>query len=187
MTIKQTNIYWSKCEWKETTFLLAATDQGLSYVSSPNAHFNELEQWVQKKVPNPILMNIPEKLLSASDQIRAYLDEKRTDFFLPIDIIGTPFQKKVWQSMCEIPYGQKATYSEIAHNIGNKKAVRAVGTAIGANPLMIILPCHRVIAKNGALTGFRGGLEMKKMLLALEEHHMETNENQHKMIKNGFH
>src|SRR5699024_3681213 len=104
-----------------------------------------------------------------------------------IDIIGTPFQKKVWQSMCEIPYGQKATYSEIAHNIGNKKAVRAVGTAIGANPLMIILPCHRVIAKNGALTGFRGGLEMKKMLLALEEHHMETNENQHKMNQNGFH
>src|SRR5699024_9211845 len=98
-------------------------------------------------------------LLSASDQIRAYLDEKRTDFFLPIDIIGTPFQKKVWQSMCEIPYGQKATYSEIAHNIGNKKTVRAVGTAIGANPLMIILPCHRVIAKTGHSQDFVAGLK----------------------------
>src|SRR5699024_12666244 len=112
---------------------------------------------------------------------RAYLDEKRTDFSLPIDIIGTPFQKKVWQSMCEIPYGQKATYSEIAHNIGNKKAVRAVGTAIGANTLMIILPCHRVIAKNGAITGFRGGLGMKKMLLTLEEHQIKTKQNQNQI------
>jgi len=188
MTVKQTYVYWSQCKWKEITFLLAATDQGLSYVSSPNAHFNELEQWVQKKVPNPILMNIPEKLFKASNQIHAYLDEKRTDFSLALDIIGTSFQKKVWQSMCKIPYGQKATYSDIANDIGNKQAVRAVGTAIGANPLMIILPCHRVVAKTGALTGFRGGLEMKKMLLALEEHHMETNESQHKMKhENGFH
>jgi len=181
MSVKQTNIYWSKCEWKEITFLLAATDQGLSYVSSPNAHFNELEQWVQKKVPNPILLNTPEKLFKASNQIRAYLDEKQTDFSLPLDIIGTPFQKKVWQAMCKIPYGEKATYGEIANDIGNKKAVRAVGTAIGANPLMIILPCHRVVAKTGALTGFRGGIEMKEMLLRLEEeHHIEMKESHNK-------
>src|SRR5699024_4568933 len=181
MSVKQTNIYWSKCEWKEITFLLAATVQGLSYVSSPHAHFNELEQWVQKKIPNPILSNTPDNSYKASNQIRDYLDEKQTDFSLPLDIIGTPFQKKVWQAMCKIPYGEKATYGEIANDIGNKKAVRAVGTAIGANPLMIILPCHRVVAKTGALTGFRGGIEMKEMLLRLEEeHHIEMKESHNK-------
>src|SRR5699024_12648802 len=111
MSVKQTNIYWSKCEWKEITFLLAATDQGLSYVSSPNAHFNELEQWVRKKVPNPILLNTPEQLFKASNQIRAYFDAKQTDFSLPLDIIGTPFQKNVGHAKCTIPYAKKATKS----------------------------------------------------------------------------
>ncbi|RXZ77651.1 methylated-DNA--[protein]-cysteine S-methyltransferase [Paenibacillaceae bacterium] len=81
---------------------------------------------------------------------------------------GTPFQKAVWKALCEIPYGQTRSYSDIAHQIQKSAAVRAVGTAIGTNPILITVTCHRVIGKNGSLTGYRGGMEMKMILLELE-------------------
>lgn len=168
MTLKMINVYWSKCNWRDQAFFIAATDYGLCYIGSPNAAFSELEQWICKKMPNHTLMEVPKKLSTACTQLRSYLDGKRANFSLPLDIIGTHFQKRVWQAMSEVDYGRTVTYSDIAHRIENKEAVRAVGTAIGANPLMIVLPCHRVIAKNGGLAGFRGGVEMKKRLLELE-------------------
>ena len=87
---------------------------------------------------------------------------------MPIDLHGTPFQQIVWKALQEIPYGQTVSYSDIAERIEKPNAVRAVGTAIGANPVLIIVPCHRVIAKSGKLGGFRAGLEMKEQLLELE-------------------
>ena len=97
-----------------------------------------------------------------------YMEGKRKEFTMPLDLHGTPFQQSVWKALQEIPFGQTVSYSDIAERIQNPKSVRAVGAAIGANPLLITVPCHRVIGKNGNLTGFRGGLEMKKQLLALE-------------------
>ena len=97
-----------------------------------------------------------------------YMEGKRREFTMPVDLHGTPFQQSVWRALQEIPYGQTVSYSDIAERIQNPKSVRAVGAAIGANPLLITVPCHRVIGKNGNLTGFRGGLEMKRQLLALE-------------------
>jgi len=96
------------------------------------------------------------------------LDGQRKNFTAAITLHGTAFQQSVWQALLEIPHGETVSYSDIAERIGNPKAVRAVGTAIGANPMLIIVPCHRVIGKNGSLTGFRGGLEMKIQLLDLE-------------------
>lgn len=104
-------------------------------------------------------------------QINEYLDGKRKEFSI-YDLCkaeGTNFQQKVWQELLNIPYGQTKTYKDIAKNIGNEKAVRAVATAIGKNPLMIITPCHRVIGSDGKMHGYAYGINLKKKLLDLED------------------
>jgi O-6-methylguanine DNA methyltransferase len=94
---------------------------------------------------------------------------------VPLDVGGTPFQQSVWMGLSQIPYGETWTYKQLANTIGKPSAIRAVGTAIGRNPLPIVLPCHRVVGSNGTLTGFRGGLHLKKDILALEGvTHMEA-------------
>lgn len=98
---------------------------------------------------------------------------KRETFTFPIDAYGTAFQLSVWNTVREIPYGKTYSYTEIADRIQKPTAVRAVASAIAANPILITIPCHRVIGKNGKLTGFRGGLEMKKELLVLEKLQVE--------------
>ncbi len=101
-------------------------------------------------------------------QLAEYFVGQRQHFDLPLAPQGTPFQRAVWRHLQEIPYGEKISYGELARRVGNPKASRAVGAANGANPLPIVVPCHRVIGANGSLTGFGGGLPVKKMLLALE-------------------
>lgn len=102
------------------------------------------------------------------EQLCEYFDGKRKTFDLPLKIEGTPFQKKVWQALTEIPYGETRTYKEIACAVGNEKACRAVGLANNKNPIGIIVPCHRVVGSNGKLKGYAGGLEAKQFLLDLE-------------------
>ena len=104
----------------------------------------------------------------AFGQISDYLNGKRRAFDFPYELNGTEFQKKVWQALCQIPYGETRTYGQIAAGIGNPNASRAVGLANHKNPLMIVVPCHRVVGADGTLTGYAGGLDMKKALLALE-------------------
>ena len=102
------------------------------------------------------------------NQIIEYLTGQRKIFNFNYKLEGTDFQKKVWQKLCEIPYGQTKTYSQIAEEIKNPKAIRAVGMANNKNPLCIVVPCHRVIGKNGKLIGYAGGIDMKKSLLNIE-------------------
>ena len=101
-------------------------------------------------------------------ELGEYFDGNRKAFDVPLDPQGTEFQQQVWQALLEIPYGQMASYAEVASAINKPKAVRAVGAANGRNPLPIVIPCHRVIGTNGSLTGFGGGLEAKTFLLELE-------------------
>jgi methylated-DNA-[protein]-cysteine S-methyltransferase len=101
-------------------------------------------------------------------QLDQYFKGERKTFDLELHLKGTPFQKQVWQELVKIPYGQTISYGELAHRIGNPNASRAVGMANGKNPVSIIVPCHRVIGKKGDLTGFGGGLAVKKKLLELE-------------------
>lgn len=101
-------------------------------------------------------------------QLEEYFAKKRKTFDLPLDLEGTLFQRKVWQELQKIPYGQTKSYQEIAKAINNPKACRAVGMANNHNRIMIIVPCHRVIGSNGKLVGYAGGIKMKEMLLALE-------------------
>jgi methylated-DNA-[protein]-cysteine S-methyltransferase len=110
---------------------------------------------------NPILMR-------TAQQLREYFAGRRNRFDLDLDFAGTEFQKKVWAALLTIPFGETRSYSEIARQIGNPSAVRAVGAANGKNPISIVAPCHRVIGASGKLTGFAGGLEAKEQLLTLE-------------------
>ena len=105
----------------------------------------------------------------ANMQLQEYFRGKRTAFDLPISLKGTPFQLAVWNSLLEIPYGEVRTYGQIAARLGNPKASRAVGQAANRNPLWIVVPCHRVIGRNASLTGYAGGLNMKRTLLELEQ------------------
>jgi methylated-DNA-[protein]-cysteine S-methyltransferase len=107
-------------------------------------------------------------LIEAERQLSEYFAGKRIRFDLPLQPNGTKFQKRVWQALREIPFGKTKSYLELAKAVGSRKAFRAVGAANGKNPLSIVVPCHRVVAANGALTGFAGGLERKAALLALE-------------------
>lgn len=108
-------------------------------------------------------------LQEAAQQLNEYLAGTRIVFELPLQPEGTPFQRRCWDVLLTIPYGQTRTYGEQATQIGNPKASRAVGRANGLNPIAIFIPCHRVIGANGSLTGFAGGIEIKKQLLMLEK------------------
>lgn len=107
-------------------------------------------------------------LIQPRRQLLEYLHGQRRHFDLPLAAEGTPFQSRVWQTLAQIPYASTWSYRQLAEQIGRPSAVRAVGAAIGRNPLPIVLPCHRVIGSQGALTGFAGGLAVKKALLCLE-------------------
>jgi methylated-DNA-[protein]-cysteine S-methyltransferase len=161
-------IYWTLLSYKNWNLYLAATDKGLCFVGSQNQLLEEVSEWASKHFPGSLLVQNDEKLQPYVTEIVEYFQGQRQSFTFPSDYRGTPFQVAVWNALCEIPYGETKTYSEIANHIQKPAAVRAVGSAIGANPVMITIPCHRVIGKNGKLTGFRGGLEMKKLLLELE-------------------
>ena len=108
-------------------------------------------------------------LLNTQQQLTEYFNQTRTIFDLALDFQGTDFQKKVWQALLTIPFGETRSYKQIAEQIGNVKAVRAVGAANGKNPISIIAPCHRVVGANGKLVGFAGGLENKEFLLKIEK------------------
>jgi methylated-DNA-[protein]-cysteine S-methyltransferase len=108
-------------------------------------------------------------LASAARQLDAYFDGDLTDFDLPLTLDGSPFQRTVWAGLRGIPYGQTTSYGELARRIGQPSASRAVGLANGRNPVSIVVPCHRVIGADGSLTGYGGGMDRKRFLLALEQ------------------
>jgi O-6-methylguanine DNA methyltransferase len=106
--------------------------------------------------------------LEATEQLRGYFDGKCTQFDLLLDVSGTPFQLAVWSELRKIPYGSTCSYIDIARSLGKPGAARAVGIANHENPIAIVIPCHRVVGSNGSLTGYAGGLHLKKQLLGIE-------------------
>lgn len=162
-------IYWTQLNERDWTLHLAATEKGLCFVGSHNQAIDELIDWAQTRHPESTLIRNDERLRPYVQDLLEYLRGERIEFSKPTDVRGTAFQMAVWDALNEIPYGSTKSYSDIAQHIQKPSSVRAVGTAIGANPLLITIPCHRVIGKNGSLTGYRGGLEMKIRLLELEK------------------
>ncbi|KYG65753.1 hypothetical protein AZI86_01365 [Bdellovibrio bacteriovorus] len=130
----------------------------------------------EKEIPAPNAGSAQAKILSQLvDQMEQYFSGNLTQFEVPLDPVGTEFQKKVWRQLSLIPYGQTISYLQLAKNIGNLKASRAVGSANGKNPLWVVVPCHRVITSSGALGGYAGGLHMKSFLLDLENASLSKN------------
>lgn len=115
-----------------------------------------------------------ELIKKAKKQLDEYFNGERKKFNLPLELKGTEFQRKVWKALINIPYGRTKTYKEIAIEVGNEKACRAVGMANNKNPIAIIIPCHRVIGSNNKLVGYAGGLELKEKLLSLEKTTVKT-------------
>jgi methylated-DNA-[protein]-cysteine S-methyltransferase len=105
---------------------------------------------------------------AVAEQLKAYFDGELTEFDVPLALLGTPFQRRVWAALQEIPYGETVSYGELAAEIGSPTASRAVGLANGRNPISVIVPCHRVVGASGDLTGYGGGLERKRYLLDFE-------------------
>jgi len=168
-TKNKPTLYWSLLKFKDWKFYIASTSKGLVFVGSQNKPFEELFEWAKKRFPGSPLVEDDKKLEPYVVEITQYLEGERKTFTVPFEYVGTQFQLAVWNALCKIPYGQMKSYSDIANDINKPAAVRAVGAAIGANPVLITVPCHRVIGKNGSLTGYRGGLEMKTRLLDLEK------------------
>lgn len=152
------------------TLTIVATERGVCHlrfgtVETCGAAINA---WLKKNGRHSKLTRSKEKVLPIRKQLEQYFAGERRSFDLPLDLCGTAFQKKVWDTVSKIEYGKTRSYKEIAEQIGAPKAVRAVGGANNRNPIPIIIPCHRVIGSNGNMVGYGGGLEKKETLLCLE-------------------
>lgn len=145
------------CPTKLGCLRIVANDRGITQIAlvdaKPMQETEVANQWTQEAVR----------------QIREYLDGRRTTFTVPLDPTGTPFQKQVWKALVEIPYGETRSYRDIAKQVGNPNACRAVGMANHRNPILLMIPCHRVIGASGKLTGYAAGLDKKEYLLRLEQ------------------
>lgn len=153
-------MHYTKIQSPLGPLLLAANDHGLRFLSFAASKRAILLQpdWTQDKKP------FRETIL----QLQAYFHGELREFDLPLALEGSIFQLRVWQSLRAIPFGKTVSYGELAERIGQPKAARAVGLANGLNPIPIIVPCHRVIGSNGNLTGYGGGVSIKKKLLSFE-------------------
>ncbi|ANF95827.1 methylated-DNA--[protein]-cysteine S-methyltransferase [Paenibacillus bovis] len=177
MSAGQPILYYTWLNEKQWHLYIAATADGLCYVSSPDQPLEDLVLWANSRFPGYALVEDREQMLAYTVAITQYLDGAvDTLDKIKHELRGTPFQLAVWEALCRIPYGQTVSYSAVAEMAGRPDAVRAVGAAIGANPVLITIPCHRVIGKNGSLTGYRGGMAMKQQLLQLEQSANHSND-----------
>jgi methylated-DNA-[protein]-cysteine S-methyltransferase len=150
------------------TFGATMTDVGLARLTFPEEPFADCQAWVRRWEPGAAVVSTGPALEHLAAELNAYLEGRLKVFTVPLDMRGTPFQRDVWKALLTIGHGQTCSYGDIARAIGRPKAVRAVGAANGANPVPVIVPCHRVIGSSGALTGYGGGVDLKRRLLVLE-------------------
>jgi len=149
------------------SLLVAATDRGLLRISFDPAPDHHLE--LLARLAGPRVLRAPRLVDEVHRELDEYFEGRRQAFDLGIDLRGvTPFSARVLEELARVPFGETATYSELAARAGNPKAARAVGTIMNRNPIPIVLPCHRIIGANGSLVGYGGGLERKETLLRLE-------------------
>lgn len=163
-------LYWSRVSSFMGDCILMATHEGICWAGTPGAAaepgFMRTKRWINfERVVEDAEVPV---LRQATEELQRYFSGEVVHFSCPLNMRGTPFQISVWQALQTIPYGESRSYGEIAASIGRPAASRAVGAANGANPVAIIVPCHRVIGSNKSLTGYGGGLSTKAWLLSLE-------------------
>lgn len=176
MTEQRDTIRYGEMDSPIGPLVLGYTAHGLC-----NIHFGsyrdvepELKGWSRKQAGTESWVEDPEAVGEAIGQLNDYFAGRRTDFDLPLDLLGTPFQVKVWNALRSVGYGETASYKQIGLRIGAEKAVRAIGGANNRNPVPIVVPCHRVIGADGSMVGYGGGLHIKTFLLELEGLHHEV-------------
>lgn len=161
-------VAWRTTDSPVGTLLLAATERGLVRVAFANEDGDEVLAVLARRL-GPRVVRAPRRLERAVVELEEYFAGRRQGFDLPLDLtLSTTFRRRVQQQLARIGYGRTATYAEVAAAVENPGAVRAVGSACATNPIPIVLPCHRVLRTDGALGGYRGGAEVKKVLLDLE-------------------
>jgi methylated-DNA-[protein]-cysteine S-methyltransferase len=168
---KASTLYWSNISSPRGDCIVMATEKGVCWTGTPGAPVDDGLFWVNRwlRVGRVVCGEEVTPLQQATNELRRYFAGEHVQFSCELDIHGTPFQIRVWEHLRQIPYGETRCYADIARAIGHPTASRAVGAANGANPVAIIIPCHRVIGSNGSLTGYGGGLPTKAWLLALED------------------
>jgi len=160
---------WATIKSRIGVIRVAATPQGVCKIALGRETAQDFLGWLERHVGHvPRRPECSGLVALALDQIAEYLAGRRREFDLPLDVRGTDFQRRAWAAVAAIPYGQTRTYSQVAQAIGRPAAVRAVGAANGANPLPLVVPCHRVLGSDGSLTGYGGGLDVKRKLLDME-------------------
>ena len=166
--MKKINIQYYKTKIGE--LILGSFDGKLCLL---NFRYRKMRKRVDDRIKKGLNANFVEHddeiLVKAREQLDEYLNGDRKEFDIPLLMVGTDFQKSVWDALMKVPFGTTSTYLQIAININNEKAVRAVANANGANSISIIVPCHRIIGSDGELVGYGGGLPVKKRLLKLEQ------------------
>lgn len=166
--MNQINIQYYKTKVGE--FILGSFDSKLCML---DWRYRKMRTTIDNRIRNGLkadyVENGDEIINKAIEQLDEYLRGDRNKFDIPLLMVGTEFQKSVWNALMKVPYGLTSTYLQLAENVNNKKAVRAVANANGANAISLIIPCHRIIGSNGKLVGYAGGLPVKKRLLKLEQ------------------
>jgi O-6-methylguanine DNA methyltransferase len=162
------DVVYARFESQIGTVWVASTESGICKISLGAEQSGAFLSWLFRRIGGGRPREEPLLMTRAVSQLREYLSGSRRLFELPLDVRGTVFQRAVWSQVVRIPYGATATYGDIAQLVGRPKSSRAVGAAVGANPLPIVVPCHRVIGADGSLTGFGAGLDVKEALLRLE-------------------
>ena len=165
---KSMDIYRTVVACPMGRLLVAATEKGICSVKLGGSD-TELEENLQSEFPSANHQQVGGHLATWTAEILSYLDGENTGLDLPLDIQATAFRQQVWRMLRTIPYGETRTYQQVAQSLGKDDATRAVGTACGANPVALVIPCHRVLRKDGGLGGYRWGLDRKKSLLEMEQ------------------
>lgn len=162
-------LYIDKVENNIWSGFLVVSNEGLVYVSHRTKDLKDIANWQAKYYPNSILVSDSKKVSIYKKQFEEYFRGERYSFDFPVKLNGSSFQLKVWDTLLDIPYGETISYLELAHKLNRDyKSTQAIGGAVGSNPLSIVYPCHRVVGSDGSLTGYAGGLDIKKTLLNLE-------------------
>lgn len=147
---------------------IASTEKGICRMSIPKETKKDFFEWLNTNFELDAVVENKSRNKEYIDQINRYLNGKLVEFTFPIDLIGTPFQIRVWRELIKIPYGTTITYRQLARRVGVPKGFQAVGRANSANPIPIVVPCHRVIGSDGSLIGYAAGVKTKEFLLRLE-------------------
>jgi methylated-DNA-[protein]-cysteine S-methyltransferase len=166
---RRETIHWCEFDSAIGTMRIASSERGVVYLELPLENGRGFRGWMKRHAPEAELIEAFKPNREYIEQLAEYLAGKRREFEIPVDVRATEFQCAVYDELARIGYGELRSYGDVAKAVGRPTAVRAVGAANGANPIAIIIPCHRVIASSGHLQGYGGGLELKARLLAMEQ------------------